>query len=443
MAAVQKRSWKNSLMSFVSKARFAFLSSKKRIAITSVVSITIIFLVWKFFGQTSAQISYQTAQVTKGSIIASISESGNVATNNQVTVTSPTDGIITAVYVKNGDSVNAGQNLFSVKSTATPQQQTQAYANYLAAQNTLNSAKSNLNSLQEALFKANQAFVTDKGTANPDTSDPVYIEEQAAWQQAEANYTNQQGVINQAEAALNNAAIEYDATQDTIVTAPTSGTVANLSATQGSTVSSGNSNSSNSSTSTTSSTPVLILGNFSQLVIKVAVNEVDISKIHTGQKATVTLDALNGKTFVGTVTSIDTIGTNNSGVITYNVYISLLNPPQDIKPGMSATAVIQTQRQDDTLYVPTSAIQTNNGISVVQVMKNGKPIQQEVTTGIASDTDTQITSGLSEGDTVVTNTFSLNRTTQTSSPFSGNSFGGRGFTGGFGGNRAIIKTGGQ
>src|SRR5882724_4237392 len=393
---------------------FLIASWKKKALLIAVV----LLVVWFAFSRVSAankqKQQYQTAQVTKGEIISAVSESGSVAAGSQVSVGSPADGIIQEVSVKNGDTVSAGQNLFQVNATATPQEQASAYADYLSAQNNLNTAKSKMNSLQSALFKANQTFINDKGISNPSDqqkSDPTYIEENADWLQAEADYTNQQGVISQAQAALNNASLAYQATQNAIVTAPVGGTVANLSVLVGSSVSAVNNNTSNtnnssatttSSSSSTSSSPVIVNGDFSMLSIKAQVSEVDIPNVHVGQKATVTLDAFADKTFVGTVTSVDTIGTTSSGVVTYNVYISLVEPPATIQPGMTASVIIQTNRKEDVLQVPTSAIQTTNGTPTVRVLKNGQVTAVPVETGITSDSTTEITSGLSEGDTVVT-----------------------------------------
>ncbi|HZE87589.1 MAG TPA: HlyD family efflux transporter periplasmic adaptor subunit [Methylomirabilota bacterium] len=425
---------------------FLIASWKKKALLIAVV----LLVVWFAFSRVSAankqKQQYQTAQVTKGEIISAVSESGSVAAGSQVSVGSPADGIIQEVSVKNGDTVSAGQNLFQVNATATPQEQASAYADYLSAQNNLNTAKSKMNSLQSALFKANQTFINDKGISNPSDqqkSDPTYIEENADWLQAEADYTNQQGVISQAQAALNNASLAYQATQNAIVTAPVGGTVANLSVLVGSSVSAVNNNTSNtnnssatttSSSSSTSSSPVLVIGDFSMLSIKAQVSEVDIPNVHVGQKATVTLDAFADKTFVGTVTSVDTIGTTSSGVVTYNVYISLVEPPATIQPGMTASVIIQTNRKEDVLQVPTSAIQTTNGTPTVRVLKNGQVTAVPVETGITSDSTTEITSGLSEGDTVVTSIVSQTSATggsTGSSPFSGLG-GGRGFGGGGG-----------
>jgi macrolide-specific efflux system membrane fusion protein len=101
---------------------------------------------------------------------------------------------------------------------------------------------------------------------------------------------------------------------------------------------------------------------------------------------------------------------------------------------MTASVIIQIDKRNDVLMVPTAAVQTANGNSTVRVLKNGTVTQVPVEVGISSDTDTEITSGLSEGQTVVTGTVSTTTTSsQTSSPFSG--FGGRG--GGFGGGAAV------
>jgi multidrug efflux pump subunit AcrA (membrane-fusion protein) len=433
------------------------LSLKKKAVLAIVIVLVVGFGRYQFFGQSSTTPTYQTATAQKTNIISTVSENGNIIADSQVSVNSPATGLIEEVYVKNGDTVMAGQNLFRVKAVATAAEKTSAYANYLGAQNTLNSAQAKINSLQAALYKANQTFINDKGVSNPtdlQKQDPVYMQEQANWLQAEADYKNQSGVISQAQAALQAASLNYQATQDAIVTAPIDGAVANLSVAVGSGVkassgsnnsnsssnsstSSSNSSSSSSSSSSTGST-VLVLGNFSQLSVVASVNEVDIPKLQVGQKATITLDAFSDKTYVGKVTSIDSVGTASSGVVTYNVYITLIAPPSTIHSGMTASVIIQTDRRDNVVTVPLAAVQTSSGSSYVRVMKNGKVSQVDVTTGISSDTETEITSGINEGDVVVTSVSTANTkaSSSTTSPFS--SLGGRGFGGSSGGGAARV-----
>ncbi len=417
------------------------MSLKARVfaLIAGVILVLFLLLNWN---KKNPQTQYQTAIVARENIVESVTESGNVTSDSQTNVGSPTNGVISQIYVRNGDEVEPGQNLFSVKSTATPQEQEQALAALLTAQNNLKASQAKMNSLQSALFKANQAFVTDRGIQNPteqQKTDPTYIRENADWLQAEADYKNQQGVIAAANASYNAASLSYAATQDSTITAPIAGTVANFSLGVGSNVTATGTTYNNSATnnSNTSGTPILVLGNFSQLSIKAPVNEIDISKVKVGQKATVTLDAFPDQTFVGRVTSIDTIGTNTSGVVTFTAYISLVLPPAAIKPGMSATAIIQTARHDNVLTIPTTAIQTASGTPTVERLRNGKIEVVEVETGIASDASTEIISGLSEGDTVVVGGQTTSQAGGTS-PFSGLN---RGF-GGFGGGGNVRVIGG-
>jgi macrolide-specific efflux system membrane fusion protein len=352
-----------SIIAYIGRRFFSLVGWYGKRALLTKILIAAAVLFGGYYMYTSAFSStkapqYQTAQVEKGQIISTLSESGNVSSVNQVNITSPTDGVIQEVYVKNGDIVSAGDNLFKVRSTATPAQQASAYASYLSAQNSLNAAQAKMNSLQETLFKANQSFVKDAGTPNPDTADPKYIEERAAWLQAESDYKNQGTVIAQAQAALNSAALAYQATKDSIVTAPIDGSIANFSAVSGSNVSASNANATTTSTSSTATgSTVLVIGDFSHLSVKASVSEVDIPKIKTGQKATITLDAFPDKTYVGRVDSLDTIGTSSSGVVTYTIYITFISPPANIHPGMTASVIIQIDKRNDVLMVPTAAVE--------------------------------------------------------------------------------------
>lgn len=433
----------------------SILQGKRKTIIALVVLALLGFFAWKTFAQGSKQPQYQTAQIEKGSIIATVSESGSVVASNQVNVPSTTTGVIQEVYVKDGDDVAAGDNLFKVKSTATPQDQASAYATYQSAVSALTTAKDNQQSLDATMWTAQQSFLDaqntqnykNNNTTNPSTKQAYTdLEKQSidsAVTQAQKNFSaNEQkykdaGVaVAAAQAQVNSAWLSYQATQDSVVTAPVSGTIANFAANVGSYVTAAaRSTTSSDNTSTTASggTPVLVIGDFSQVSVSAQASEVDMPKLKVGQKATITLDAFPGKTFVGEVSQINKIGTTTSGVVTYNIVVNFVSVPSGIAPGMTASMTIQTDRRDDVITVPSSAIQNTNGQSTVRVLKNGQITQVPVETGLVSDTDTEITSGLAVGDTIVTSvvstTTSGNRS-QGASPFSG--FGGRGFGGGGG-----------
>jgi len=272
------------------------LSWKKKI-LGIVVLLIIVGIANRIIRGNKTNYSYDT--VTRQTVTEVVTETGNVSVAGEYDIPSPSNGILSEIYVQNGDKVVAGQKLFKVTSTATAQQKAQAYAAYTAAKSALDSANATINSLQAALFVANQKFVNDRGVFNPSTdqkNDPVYIEENANWLQAEANYKNQQGVIAGAQAALTNASIAYQATQDSITTAPAAGTVNNLDGVAGSLVFAGL-----SSTSTTPSQPVLIISTGTGYTISATVNEVDIDKIKVGDKVDIAFDAIQSKTFHGVI----------------------------------------------------------------------------------------------------------------------------------------------
>jgi multidrug efflux pump subunit AcrA (membrane-fusion protein) len=157
--------------------------------------------------------------------------------------------------------------------------------------------------------------------------------------------------------------------------------------------------------------------------LSVSLAEIDAAKVKPGQAVTVTLDSLSDKTFTGQVLMVDTNGAVSSGVTTYPAVIQLDDTAEGIYPNMAATARIITKVQDNVLLVPTTAVQTSNGQSVVNLFKNGQAVPTVVTTGGSDDTNTAILTGLAAGDIIVTNpqaarTRTTTTTTGTTSVFS-------------------------
>ncbi|MDO8751951.1 MAG: efflux RND transporter periplasmic adaptor subunit, partial [Candidatus Wolfebacteria bacterium] len=319
---------------------------------------------------------------------------------------------------------------------SSQQKQAAAWASYLSAQNSLKSTQAKINSLQSALFKANQAFMNDKGAIqNPseaDKSDPKYIEENAEWLQAEADYKNQEGVINQAKASLNSSWLSYIQLSST-VTAPIAGKVSGLTLTPGLPITS---NQAASTTSTTSSNGSgssgsgqnvgTIIAEQGSLQAAVNLTELDVVKVKPGQKVTLKLDALPDKTFTGKVSTVNTNGSVSSGVTTYPTTITFDTTADNIYPNMGVNTTIITDIKDNVILVPSAAVQTTSGQSTVRVMRNGQITQVPVEIGNSNDTQTEIISGINEGDVVITgNTAPVGTSSQgATSPFGGGGFGG-------------------
>lgn len=395
-------------------------------------------------GSQQQKVQYQTAQAEKGTLITSVTASGTVSSGSSASITSSATGIVQEVYVENGETVSEGDPIALIKlDKSSQQQQTQSWASYLSAQNTLNSAKSKMNSLKSALFKANQTFVNGKGVDNPSDeqkADPDYIQQESNWLQAEADYNNQANVIKQAEAALSNFWLSYSQLSPTIA-APMSGVVSNLSITPGLTISGSNSTSATGSNTAFSQTVGTITLEDGTPQVSVNLTEIDVVKVKPGQKVTLTLDSHPDKTFTGKVSAVNTNGSVSSGVTTYPATITLDTAVDTIYPNMAVNATIITDIKNNVILVPSGAVQTSNGTSTVRIMKAGQPTSVQVEVGGSNDTQTEILSGVNVGDTVVTGQTSGATTpgsTGATSPF-GNTRGGVGGAGGFGGGVQIQR----
>jgi len=167
------------------------------------------------------------------------------------------------------------------------------------------------------------------------------------------------------------------------------------------------------------------------LVAEISFGETDIAKIKIGQKANLTFDAVADLTITGKVSGIDVIGTSSQGVVSYNVKVVMDLQDDRIKPGMSTTATIITDTKIDALYVPNSAVKTQQGSYYVLkvsdsiadadiqntagVALKNSPLRQTIETGLSDDSSTEITSGLSEGDIIVFSTVSAVKTATSAS----------------------------
>jgi HlyD family secretion protein len=147
------------------------------------------------------------------------------------------------------------------------------------------------------------------------------------------------------------------------------------------------------------------VADYSTMEMHVAVDELDVAKLKPGQDATLTLDALPGKRYTGKVAKVATEGTVKNDIATFDVTVQI-QKPDGILAGMNASAEIAIDVRENVLAVPAAAVKTIQGRSVVQVMKTGQttPTPVEVQVGLRTSTEVEITSGLNEGDKVVTAT---------------------------------------
>ncbi len=148
--------------------------------------------------------------------------------------------------------------------------------------------------------------------------------------------------------------------------------------------------------------PFLSIANVTSLQLHGTVGEADVAKLKLGQVATVTVDAVGtGSRMTGKVTLIDPVATIQQGVPVYGVDVTVDVPDALVRPGMSGTANVILVSRTNVLTVPNLAIRTTAGRRGVQVMREGKAVDAEVVFGVATDTVTEVVSGLEEGELVV------------------------------------------
>lgn len=174
--------------------------------------------------------------------------------------------------------------------------------------------------------------------------------------------------------------------------------------TSGSSVSSGTSSTDSTSTdANTELTSAFSIASGDEMTLTVNVDEMDILSIETGQKATITFDAIENKEYEGKITSIDKNGTTSNGTTKYPVEITLTKE-NSMMSGMNASVTITTSEVSDALLVPAAAVTEEGNTSYVYTEKDSKTGElsgkTEVQTGDTDGTNIVITSGLSEGDTI-------------------------------------------
>lgn len=415
-------------------------SNRKRLAIFVVPLVIAGLIGLRLLGSRTQQPQYQTEKVERGTIVATVTASGQILTSNLIEVKTQASGQVSKVYVGDGDSVSNNQKIVEITLDRQAQQKNaSAWSSYLSAKNSVDLANAtaySLRSTKDTTWKkfydlaVGSAYQNSDGIPRDDqrNSSSEFQSLQADWLAAEAKYKNQQAVIEQSQAALNSAWLSYQLSS-AVITAPIAGTVGDL------TISPGMVIAGTASDTGTTSQKIAVIRSEGAPVASFNISEVDVSKVKKGQVATITLDSFPGKTFTGKVIGVDRTGVVSQGVTNYPAIIQFDTDVLEILPNMAASVSIITDSKTSALIIPSSALQTQDGQSFVRTLSNGQPQQVFVETGLTSDNQVEVTSGLSEGDEVITGTVIRQGAGQQGiSPFGVSPFGGGALRpGGFGG----------
>jgi HlyD family secretion protein len=389
----------------------------KTILIIAVIAVSVIAALY-FMGVFNSEdegISVETIEVATMDVTETVSATGKIYPEKEVSISPEVPGEITELLVKEGQSVQKGDVLVRINPDLLESSVNRSQAGFANAQASLQQAKA---SLVEA--KANyqrSATLYEKGVI----SKADFEANTAAFERAKAQERSAYYSVQSAGATVNEST---DNLQRTTIFAPMTGTVSLLAVELGERV---------VGTQQMAGTELLRVADLSQMEVEVDVNENDIVKIEVGDKAIIEVDAYLKKKFAGQVTEIANTasGTLTADQVTNfkvkvrilpNSYKDLVEGKSDnyspFKPGMTATVDIITQERKDAIAVPISAIviktdtteskrRTNQTLDAkkfecVYIEKNGEAKLQVVTTGIQDDKNIVILTGLETGNTVIT-----------------------------------------
>jgi macrolide-specific efflux system membrane fusion protein len=410
---------------------------------------------WWFLGRDTAAVAAAPTTVTRtvaaatDTIKKTIATSGTLTPAVQQDVSFIASGTVTAVNVSAGQQVTAGQPLATVDTLTM--QQTLATANL-----TLAKAQATLVSDQTALTTAQDALATAQDAGDDTTAAQAKVT--TAQQQVAVDQTTiatAQTAVDTAQTALNsptltspidgvvstvNVTVGQKVTGSTTsatsssVSTGSAGSTGSASAAGGSSgakaaTAGGSSSTGGTGTSSASSAAFVIVG-LDSWKVDVTVDDAQIGLLAVGDQAQLTISGSVDPLF-GTITSIGLISTATGDTASYPVVVTVTGTPTGLHDGTTATVTLIYQQLTDVLTVPSAAIHTVDGHTVVDKMSGDQQVSTPVTIGDSDGTNTQITAGLAEGDeVVVTITTGAGRTGGGSG--AGNGTGRTGGTGGAG-----------
>lgn len=288
-----------------------------------------------------------TDMVTEGTFTTTVEAKGQLKPISSSVVSPSVDGTVDSINVQTGQSVNEGDVLMTIKNDELDR-------NVAEAQRAVAAAQEDLANAQKALASAQATPTTDVDGASA----------AAAGASAGSADTN---TVSAAQRSLASAQANLDQANakaaGRTVTAPSSGSIVELNAKVGATVTGGMIM---GESDTSGGKQCMQIADLSKMKVTVQVGEKDIAKIAVGQSANVTYPAFPDIVSQGTVTAIASVANSDTangggGSATFNVDILIEAPDARLKPGMTAEVSVVTEQLDDVVMVPTMALMTEDG----------------------------------------------------------------------------------
>ena len=312
-----------------------------------------------------ADVQYRTGKIERGSLQATVSASGAVNPVTQVSVGTQVSGQIKDLLVDFNSEVKAGQLIAVIDPETFEYRVRSAQADVDAARAAVMTAQANASASRAAVSRAQvdlieaqrdlerkqslveKQFIAqsegDKARALVNTATETLKQMQAQAGVTEAQIKSAQANVAQREAALAQARIDLDRTR---ITSPVNGIVIKRAIEKGQTV----------AASLQAPELFVIAKNLRDMQVDASIDESDVGRIKTGQKATFTVDAFPGQTFEGEVRQVRKAAQTVANVVTYVAVVGFSNVGDRLLPGMTANVRVITDVRDNVLKVPNAAL---------------------------------------------------------------------------------------
>lgn len=320
---------------------------RRGIAVGVVVAIALIAIVATLVinAQPQGDSGPVTDMVTEGTFTTTVEAKGQLKPISSSVVSPSVDGTVDSINVQAGQSVNEGDVLMTIKNDELDR-------NVAEAQRAVAAAQEDLTSAQKAAAAAQATPTTDADGASAAAGVSAASADTNAVSAAQRSLASAQANLDQANAKA----------ASRTVTAPSSGSIVELNAKVGATVTGGMIM---GESDTSGGKQCMQIADLSKMKVTVQVGEKDIAKIAVGQSANVTYPAFPDIVSQGTVTAIASVANsdaaNGGGSVTFNVDILIEAPDARLKPGMTAEVSVVTEQLDDVVMVPTMALMTEDG----------------------------------------------------------------------------------
>ena len=361
------------------------------------------FVYDKFFNIKDEKVEFITKKAKKGSFSKKVDATGEIFATELIDVGAQVSGQIKKLYVKLGDQVKKGDMIASIDSSTQQNSINNKEAQLAIYKAQLESAKVALN-IAKTQFDRENALFSKNATSKQE------------FESAKNTYSANSAKIKELEAQIKQTNIELSTAKINLgytkITAPRDGTVVSVQVEEGQTV---NAN---------QTTPTIVnIADLSHVKMKMQIAEGDITKIKVGTPVEYSILSEPTKKFQTTVSSIDpglttlsdgsygssssskssySSSSSSSSAVYYYAQSIVDNKDGILRIGMTTQNELLIANVEDAIIVPSIGIKKDENGTFVYVLKDGKPVKTAVKTGIKDNLDTQIISGINEGDEIIT-----------------------------------------